>query len=55
MAYRVYVTDCLFYQGQNQRLNIRYIDLLNKKVDNRDGDEIALDVINNVGLRFKKE
>lgn len=53
MAYRVYVTDCLFYQGQNQRLTSRFVDLLNRKVDDRDGDEIAIDVIDKLGLRFK--
>lgn len=55
MAYRVYVTDCLFYQGQNQRLTTRFVDLLNKKVDNRSGDEIVLDVMSKAGLRFKEE
>lgn len=55
MAYRIYVTDSLFYQGQNQRLTSRYLDLLNRKVDNRTGDEIARDVIVGAGLRFKEE
>lgn len=55
MAYRIYVTDCIFYQGQNQHLTSRFIDLINKKVDNRSGDEIAIDVIKKAGLRFKEE
>jgi hypothetical protein len=55
MAYRIYVTDSLFYQAQNQHLTARYVDLLNKKVDNRSGDEIVLDVMSKAGLRFKEE
>ena len=55
MAYRIYVTDMLFYQAQNQRLTSRYIDILHKKVDHRDGDEVALDIITRAGLRIKEE
>lgn len=55
MAYRTYLTDTLFYQAQNQRLTARYYDIINKKVDNRTGDEIVADVIAGAGLRFKQE
>lgn len=54
MAYKVYISDSLFYQAQNQRLTARYHDLLNKKVDNRTGDEIVFDIMKNAGLRFKE-
>ena len=54
MAYRIYLTDSLFYQAQNQRLTTRYADLLKPvEVDDRDEDEIILDVMKNAGLRFK--
>ena len=54
LAYKIYLTDTLFYQVQNQRLTTRYIDMLNKKVDNRTGDEIVIEVMNKAGLRFKE-
>ena len=54
MAYRVYVTDSIYYKGHNQMINKRFFDMLNEKVDNRNGDEIALDVMNKAGLRFKE-
>lgn len=54
LAYKTYITDSLFYQAQNQRLTTRYYDIINKKVDDRTGDEIAMDVILSAGLRFKE-
>ena len=52
MAYRIYMTDSLYYRAQNQYMNVRYYDLLNRKIDNRSGDEIATDVIHKIGLRL---
>ena len=54
MAYKIYISDTLYHQNRNQMLNMRYTDLLNRHVDNRSGDEIALDVIKTAGLRFKE-
>ena len=31
----------------------RYSDLINRKVDDRTGDEIAMDIINRAGLKVK--
>ena len=51
-AYRIYVTDMLFYQAQDMRLTARYEDLIRpKRTDTRTGDEIALDVITRLGLK----
>lgn len=54
MAYKIYITDTLYYHGKNQLLNMRYEDLLKHKVETRTGDEIAIDIINTAGLRFKE-
>ena len=54
MAYKIYISDTLYQYSQNQRLSMRYIDLLKTRVDTRSGDEIAIDVINAAGLRFKE-
>lgn len=56
VAYRIYVTDSLFYSAENKKLVKRYIDIINPRpVDNRSGDEIALDVINRLGLKVENE
>ena len=53
--YRIYVSDTLYYQGQNKVLNVRYFDLLNPpKEETRSGDEIALEVINRIGLKINE-
>ena len=55
MAYKIYISDTLYHQAQNQRLNVRYLDLLDTKPkDNRTSDEIILDVMKTAGLRFKE-
>ena len=57
MAYKIYISDTLFNQGQNQRLTTRYIDLIDRhtrvNVDTRSADEIVLDVMSSAGLRFE--
>ena len=54
-AYRIYISDTLYYYTDNKRLQNRYVDLLKpKKVDNRSGDEIALDVITRLNLKVEK-
>lgn len=52
LAFRIYVTDSLFYQSQEKRLSKRYADIImiNESVDDRSGDEIALDIIARFGL-----
>lgn len=52
-AYRIYVTHSLQLIPQNKFININYMDSLKpQKVDNRSGDEIALDVISRAGIKF---
>jgi len=54
LAYRVYVSDALFYYPQNKGLTVRYYDLIfPKKEDTRTGDEIALSVISRLGLKVE--
>lgn len=55
-AYRIYITDSLFYMGENKRLTKRYAEALKpQKIDNRSGDEIALDVIKRLNLKVEKD
>lgn len=54
-AYRIYVTDSMFYQSDNKRLNTRYYDLINKKIETRSANEIISDVIEKAGLKVVKE
>ena len=50
--YRIYVTDSLYFQAEDKRLNVRYYDILfPPKIDNRSGDEIAMDVISSMNLK----
>lgn len=54
-AYRIYVTDSMFYQSDNKRLNTRYYDLINKKAETRSANEIISEVLNKAGLKVVKE
>lgn len=57
-AYRIYICESLFAHGENKRLSMHYADMIkrgNRKVDNRTGDEIAIDVIQRFGLRIEDE
>lgn len=50
-AFRLYVTDTLYYSARGQILTERYADLVKiTKNDNRSGEEIAADVIKRAGL-----
>ena len=52
-AYRIFVTRSLQLIPQNKYLNQDYKDFITpKKIDNRSGEEIALDMIKNAGLKF---
>jgi len=53
LAYRIYVSDTLFYRNKNQALGVRYYDMLYKKPDTRSADEIVADIIKNAGLEVK--
>ena len=53
VAYRIYVTDELFYSGHNKTHADKFSELWNyveSTEDTRSGDEIARDVIKNAGL-----
>lgn len=55
-AYRIYITDSIYFYARKQALDYRYSELFVKKnIDNRTGDEVASDIINRIGLRFKDE
>ena len=54
--YRVYVSDALYWQGQNKTLSKRWAELIEKKpVDTRTPEEIAADIIARAGLVLKEE
>lgn len=54
LSYQVYVTDALQNIPQNKYSTVRWLDTL-KEQDTRTGDEIAIDVISSVGLKFGDE
>ena len=53
-AYRIYVSRSLQLNPQNGHIEKSYYDIMQGKVeiDDRDGDEIAADIITRAGLRF---
>lgn len=56
-TYRIYITESIFAHGENKRLTAHYSDMIknvSQKCDNRTGDEIALDVIERLGLRVEE-
>lgn len=54
VKYRNYVADILYWRGQGKTLTVTYDDILHPKpVDNRTGDEIAVDVITTLGLKLR--
>ena len=58
LAYRIYVTDCLRIVGENTAkiskgsyITAKFTDIINPKpVDNRNGEEIAADIIKRAGI-----
>jgi hypothetical protein len=52
-AYRYYVTDGFYLQGQGKAFGERFCNLIKPK-DNRSGDEIAADVIERLNLRVNE-
>lgn len=52
-AYRIYVTNSLYYMADNKRISRTYNEIIHPKPeDKRTGDEIALDVMQRAGLSF---
>ena len=57
-AFKVYVTDLLkpIAEFCGAEVNYRYADIISmEKKDTRTGDEIALEVIRNAGLKVKED
>ena len=58
MAYRIYIADCLRIVSENTAkmgggsyITARFSDIINPKpVDNRNGEEIAADIIKRAGI-----
>lgn len=54
MSYRTYMTEILRLRGENKTLTKSWLDIIDPKpVDNRSGDEIAIQVLQNTGLTPK--
>lgn len=56
MAYRIYVCDGLYAQGQDQMLTTtftEYLQRLKQPVNNKTGDEVAAEVISKCDLKVK--
>lgn len=48
------MANILYWNGQGKTLTISYDDYMHPKpVDNRTGDEIAVDVITKLGLKLR--
>lgn len=54
-AYRIYITDCYFLQGQNKVPSVRFHDLLYPPMEytEEDGDEIVQELIKKLDLKFE--
>lgn len=54
--YKIYVTDVIkcIAESMGNEIDYRFIELIDSNtVDNRTGDEIALDIIKRAGLKVK--
>lgn len=51
-AYRIFVTKSLQLIPQNKYIERSYEDIVDGKIDNRSGEEIAEDIIKRGGLKF---
>jgi hypothetical protein len=51
-TYRIYVARSLQLAPQRGHIEKSYFDIVNGEVDNRTGDEIAVDIITRAGLNF---
>lgn len=56
LTYRTYIAETLYQYTRGNGLNVHLMDVIHPKpVDNRSGDEIALDVISKAGLTLQTE
>lgn len=61
VAYKTYVSDLLFYQGQGMTINKRFSDYVSsqsrsaKLQKQKTGEQIAVDVIKHAGLTIIEE
>lgn len=54
----MYITDSLYYQGESKRITVRYADIVNGTLpqkDERTGDEIVEDFIAKFNLKVGGE
>lgn len=57
-AYRIYMTDSFYLQGQGKAFNERWCDLINPdriEEESKSAEEIAMEVMANAGLKFGGE
>lgn len=53
-SFRLYMTEIVRLRGENKTLTKSWLDIIDPKpVDNRSGDEIAVQVLRNTGLTPK--
>ena len=53
--FRIYLADSLYLQGKGEMFQDRYSDLISTEPkDDRDGNEIARDIMLKFGLKFKQ-
>ena len=53
-SFRLYITEIVRLRGENKTLTKSWLDIIDPKpVDNRSGDEIAVQVLRNTGLTPK--
>lgn len=56
LAFREYVTDCLYLMGRNKVPGMRWLEMVRpKKEDDRSAEEIAGEVADKMGLVIKHE
>lgn len=57
VAYKLYISDFLFYYGKGMTLQQRYKEIVfdRKKTDKRTADEVVKDIIAKAGLHVGKE
>lgn len=54
-AFRIYLTDTLYYMNRNMSLGMRYSELFDApKTETRTGYEVAKSVIERMGLKYER-
>ena len=55
LAYRFYIAETLYHQAEGNRIIQRLPDIYYPKPkDDRDGDDIAIDIISALGLKIEE-